>query len=198
MGQSDDSIYGFLESRPGEVQFALCNEIGADGWFNMPILATDDYVAQFATLAHSMLNNNLKAYVEYGNEIWNNGAIASPLWSSLVALGHSAFPALAGNDFGAAFDYAILRAVQNGTTWQSVWGADAGRVVRVAAGQNGYTGRNQYILNFVASQDGGNGSLFAGTAETHFDVWRQPLISAILFLTLSHLISCSQRSIPVA
>ena len=56
---------------PPEVQFALCNKIGADGWFNMPILSTDDYVTQFATLAHSMLNSNLKAYVEYGNEIWN-------------------------------------------------------------------------------------------------------------------------------
>jgi hypothetical protein len=54
----------------------LCNEIGADGWFNMPILSTDDYVTQFATLAHSMLSKNLTAYVEYGNEIWNNGPAA--------------------------------------------------------------------------------------------------------------------------
>ena len=32
---------------------ALCNKINADGWFNMPTLATDDYVTQFATLVHS-------------------------------------------------------------------------------------------------------------------------------------------------
>ena len=154
---------------PPEVQFALCNKIGADCWFNMPILSTDDYVTQFATLAHSMLNSNLKAYVEYGNEIWNNGAMDPNLWTQLVAFGYAAFPS-AGNDFNAAFTYAILRAVQNGATWKNVWGADAGRVVRVAAGQNGYTARNQFILGFTAGSYGGDPSKFSGTAAQNVDV----------------------------
>ena len=121
---------------PPEVQFALCNKIGADCWFNMPLLSTDDYVTQFATLAHSMLNSNLKAYVEYGNEIWLNGAIDSNIWSRLVELGSAAFPT-SGNNFAYGFNYALLRTVQNGATWKNVWGADAGRVIRVVGGQNG-------------------------------------------------------------
>ena len=76
----------------------------------------------------------------------------------------------AGNDFNAAFTYAILRAVQNGATWKNVWGADAGRVVRVAAGQNGYAGRNQFILGFTAGSYGGDPSKFSGTAAQNVDV----------------------------
>src|SRR5205807_9245167 len=126
---------------PAEVMFALCNKISADRWFNMPTLADNDYVTQFATLAHSMLNPNSKVYVEYGNEIWNNGALAT--FNNLAALGQTYFPS-AGNTFAYAFDYAIMRAVQMGNIWKSVWGADASRVVRVLAGQNGYTACNQY------------------------------------------------------
>ena len=166
----DDTIK-FNGAVPAEVLFALCNEIGADGWFNMPVLSNDDYVTQFATLAHSSLNSGLKAYVEYGNEIWNNGAIAPNIWSSLVQLGYAAFPGLgtSGNDFAAGFFYGILRAVQNGNTWKSMWGADAGRVIRVAGGQNGYTARNQTILQFTAGQLGGNASLFSGTVAQNVD-----------------------------
>ncbi len=153
---------------PVEVLVALCNEINADGWFNMPPLSTDDYVAQFATLVHSTLNSNLKAYVEYGNEIWNNGALAT--FSNLTTLGYAAFPS-AGNDFNAGFIYGILRAVQDGATWKSVWGADAGRVIRVVAGQDGYTARNQFILNFTAGMYGGSPSSFSGTVAQNVDTF---------------------------
>jgi chitodextrinase len=155
---------------PAEVQIALCNEVGADCWFNMPILATDDYVTQFATLAHSMLNSNLKGYVEYGNEIWNNGAFTPNLWTQLVALGYGVFPN-AGNDFNAGFIYGILRAVQDGATWKRVWGADGARVVRVIAGQDSYVARNQYILGFTAGMYGGNSGSFSGTAAQNVDAF---------------------------
>ena len=155
---------------PIEVEVALCNEIGADGWFNMPVLSTDDYVTQFATLVHSMLNSNLKAYVEYGNEIWNNGAFPSTLWTDLVAAGKAAFPSY-DSTFGAAFYYGILRAVQDGATWKSVWGADAGRVVRILAGQDSYTARNQFILNFTAGMYGGDPTKFTGTAAQNADAF---------------------------
>ena len=91
---------------PPEVQFALCNKIGADCWFNMPLLSTDDYVTQFATLAHSMFNSNLKAYVEYGNEIWLNGASILHVDSS-CSLGSGAFPT-SGNNFAYGFNYACF------------------------------------------------------------------------------------------
>lgn len=164
---------------PIEVMVALCNKISADGWFNMPPLSTDDYVTHFAALVHNGgadssgrswagLNPNSKAYVEYGNEIWNNGALAT--FNNLITLGEAAFPNY-DSAWGAAFYYAILRAVQNGVTWRSVWGADANRVVRVLGGQNGYTGRNQFILQFTAGMYGGNATAFSGTAAQNVDAF---------------------------
>ncbi len=149
---------------PAEVMFALCNEVEADCWFNMPPLATDDYVMQFATLAHSLLNRTSRVYVEYANEVWNqvfapqqSGNTGAPLDTASVllqlqALGHTAYPDLSG--FSAAFQYGILRAVQVGADWKSAWGADAGRVIRLAAGQNGYPTRNNWIL--TSSPNGSN------------------------------------------
>jgi len=164
---------------PAEVQVALCNKVGADGWFNMPSLSTDAFVSQFATVVHngstdssgrvwSGLNSNLKAYVEFSNEIWNTGALAT--WNNLITLGYAAFPS-APNDWNAGFSYAILRAVQNGATWKAVWGADASRVVRLLAGQSAWSSRNQYMMSFTANTFGGDPSKFAGTAATNADAF---------------------------
>jgi hypothetical protein len=118
----------------------------------------------------------LKVYVEYGNEIWNNGALATfgnnadGTQGGLVSLGWKAFPS-AQNDWNAGFIYGILRAVQNGATWKSVWGNDAGRVVRVVAGQSSYQARNQFMLSFTAGMYGGNPSSFSGTAAANVDAF---------------------------
>jgi chitodextrinase len=170
----DDQIK-FGGSVPAEVLFALCNELGADGWFNMPFLASDDYVTQFAKLAHTSLNSNLKAYVEYGNEVWNP-AMPSGVFARMAALGQALFPTANTQPatqvpFPYAFDYGIYSAVHMGAIWKTVWGADANRVVRVAAGQTGYSGRNQYILDFVGTQDGGSASYFSGTAGANVDAF---------------------------
>ena len=49
----------------------LANARGANPWFCMPHLADDDYVRQFARLVKERLRPDLKAYVEYSNEVWN-------------------------------------------------------------------------------------------------------------------------------
>jgi hypothetical protein len=41
----------------------------ADGWFNVPVLATDDYVTQMATLLKAHIPPNRKIYIEYSNEL---------------------------------------------------------------------------------------------------------------------------------
>jgi hypothetical protein len=49
----------------------LANARGANPWFCMPHLADDDYVRQFARLVKQRLRPDLKAYVEFSNEVWN-------------------------------------------------------------------------------------------------------------------------------
>jgi hypothetical protein len=84
-----------------EYLVALANETGKDVWINVPLYASDDYVTKLAQLlaygsdgvtpytsaqenpVYPPLNSNLKAYIEYSNEIWNT---TFPQYSSNVAL----------------------------------------------------------------------------------------------------------------
>ena len=56
---------------PVEIMVALVNHIGADGWFNIPHRANNDYVRQLATYLRDHMDLDQKAYVEYSNEVWN-------------------------------------------------------------------------------------------------------------------------------
>lgn len=69
----------------------ICNETNKDLWVCVPHLATDDYIYNLARLirygsdgvnpytspqtspVYPPLNNNLRIYIEYSNEIWSNG-----------------------------------------------------------------------------------------------------------------------------
>ncbi|MGB1310854.1 MAG: hypothetical protein ACPG47_06560 [Leucothrix sp.] len=57
---------------PIEVMVKLANTLQADAWFSMPYQATDAYIKQFASYVNQHLNPDLKVYIEYSNEAWNN------------------------------------------------------------------------------------------------------------------------------
>ncbi len=161
---------------PAEVLFALCNKLQADCWFNMPPLATDDYVTQFATLAHSTLNSNSKVYVEYANELWNqalcqpSGTMTSSCVQQVAQLCAAAEPVncpypTSFSLYQANSYYGALRAVRVGALWKAAWGADSGRVLRVFGGWNGNTGYNSFWLSYVDST-----GYFSGTVAQNVDV----------------------------
>ena len=56
---------------PVEIMCALANTLHADPWFCLPHMATDDYMRQFATAVRDGLAPDLRAYIEYSNEVWN-------------------------------------------------------------------------------------------------------------------------------
>ncbi len=56
---------------PIEVIVELCNQTGADCWFNIPHGATETYVLNLATYVRNHLDAELTAYYEYSNEVWN-------------------------------------------------------------------------------------------------------------------------------
>ncbi|MBT8340481.1 MAG: hypothetical protein HKP58_09260 [Desulfatitalea sp.] len=68
-----DALQGTAKGVALEYLVALANKASANPWFNIPHLATDDYVARFATLVRDQLDPGLKVYVEYSNEVWNGG-----------------------------------------------------------------------------------------------------------------------------
>jgi hypothetical protein len=152
---------------PVEVMVALCNEVGADAWFNMPTLADDNYVSQFATVVHGLLVSPLKAYVEFSNEVWafnaNTAALSAP--------GYVHFPS-APNNYAASIDEFVYRTVKMSAAWKTAFGSESGRVVVVLGGQaagGNPNAINQYELDLLATADGGSSSYWAGAASSHVD-----------------------------
>jgi hypothetical protein len=56
---------------PVEIMVQLANQLNVNPWFNMPHMATDEYINNFAQIVKHSLKPNLKAYVEFSNEVWN-------------------------------------------------------------------------------------------------------------------------------
>jgi len=61
----------YSRGAPVEVMVALANKVKAHPWFSMPYKANDDYMRKFAEYVKANLDPNLKAYIEYSNEVWN-------------------------------------------------------------------------------------------------------------------------------
>lgn len=71
---------------PWEICIALCNQLNRDLWINVPVRATDAYVASLASLIFGSLNSNLNVNVEYANELWNQDGpfFASTQWATYL------------------------------------------------------------------------------------------------------------------
>ncbi len=61
----------YSRGAPVEIMVALANQVKAHPWFSMPYKANDNYMRKFAEYVKANLDPNLKAYIEYSNEVWN-------------------------------------------------------------------------------------------------------------------------------
>lgn len=69
-----NGIHGLGGGYPIEWQVTACNTVGKPGWFNVPELASDDYITQYATNVANNLSVGLYAMFELSNEDFNTGA----------------------------------------------------------------------------------------------------------------------------
>lgn len=67
-----DSVYSNPAKVPYEFQIDLANRTNTDPWICVPPRATPAYLTQLGTLIKNTLNPGLRAWIEMGNEIWNN------------------------------------------------------------------------------------------------------------------------------
>ena len=136
----ENSSYA-LKGAPVEIMVALSNQIKADPWFNIPHMATDEYITKFAQLVKDSLDPNLKAYIELSNEVWN--------WQ--FAQSHYALEqgkAKWGQDKADAFyQWYGMRTAQMCDTWKNVFGNASDRVVCVMSTQRPYKGLENYALD---------------------------------------------------
>lgn len=143
-----------------EHMVALANAAGRDLWINLPHLATDDFVTRLAQLVrfgsdgvnpypsavadpvYAPLRPDLNVFVEYSNEIWSNGdSYAQGNWAQeqATALG------ISKPQFNARRFCQIWR------LFQSVFEADAHRVVRVGAVWTALMSYTEPFLDEIAS-----------------------------------------------
>jgi hypothetical protein len=110
-----------------EHMIELANVQGADPWFCMPHLASDDFVRQFAAMVKKQLKPSLKVYLEYSNECWN-GIFKQARYCQEqgTKLG------LSQNKFEARLRYQSQRAVEVFKIWEREFGGTK-RLVRVLA-----------------------------------------------------------------
>ncbi len=126
---------------PVEVMVELANLTGTDPWFNIPHLATQDYIESFATYVHENLNPNLKAHFEYSNEVWNWG-FGQAQWAH--QMGQELWP----GQQDAWLQYYALKSVEMAEILDRVYGSEASdRLVKVIATQTGWPGLEDAILN---------------------------------------------------
>lgn len=127
---------------PLELLVDLANRLNTDAWFCIPHQADDDYVKQFALYVKKNLKPELRAWVEYSNEVWNGGfdqndyagkagqrlRFADKLWE-------------------AAWKYNAYRSVQIFKIWAEVYGGHD-QLIRVLASQAASAYVSDQILNF--------------------------------------------------
>jgi hypothetical protein len=134
--QLTDGGYGTAAGVPWEIDLGLANASGTDPWLDIPAEADNDYITQFATLAHRSLNTSSGIYVELSNEVWN---ASFSQYQYSARKGRELWPAAGA--YQAATDWYGMRTAQMCDIWKAVWGNDFSRVHCVLGAQteNPYT-----------------------------------------------------------
>ncbi|MEO5334120.1 MAG: hypothetical protein H7839_19075 [Magnetococcus sp. YQC-5] len=142
----NDAIWSTNRGVPPEILMALSNAVMADPWFNMPFQADDDYVRQFATMAKARLRDNLKIYVEYGNEIWNDDPLfpqgrwveeqAKARWPNVTDADLKKLESWHDNNLLKRVNWQGMRTAQMCDIWREVFGEQSNRIVCLVASQS--------------------------------------------------------------
>ncbi|MGH1577977.1 calcium-binding protein [Planktotalea sp.] len=128
---------------PAEAMIELANLVGADPWFNMPHMADDEYFRAFAELTEQTLRPDLRAYVEYSNEVWN---FIFPQAVYAQTQAKERWGKNAGDD--AWMQYYGMRSAQMAQIWTEVFGAQAAdRLASVVGTHTGWLGLEEASLN---------------------------------------------------
>jgi hypothetical protein len=116
-----------------EWQIDLCNRTKIDYWLNVPHESNADYWTKLANLVKDQLDPSLRVYVEWSNEVWNAGFPANG-----YAANKAGSLGLSGGMPSAS--YYVYQSVRLYEAFESVFGKDSPRVVKVLAGQAAWTG----------------------------------------------------------
>ena len=106
-----------------EYMIELANTLQKDIWLNMPHQATDDFVNNFAKLVRDSLDPDLRVYIEYSNEVWNNHFDAY----------HWITEKLPNGDNSQRYKIVAQEAVRDFDIWSNIFAGQEDRLIRVAS-----------------------------------------------------------------
>ncbi|WP_165219147.1 dockerin type I domain-containing protein [Aquisphaera insulae] len=159
--QPDAFLNTTVNGIPYELMIELCNLTHKDMWINVPAMATDDYIANLASLLKSQLDPSLNVYVEYSNETWNT---AFSEYNQVLAASKSNPLVTQGNSTLAVAQQSAFMVKKIGDAFRSAFGADAARVKPVLAGFYTVTEYNETMLSFLKANYGDPSKYIVGLA----------------------------------
>jgi len=109
-----------------ELAVDVCNAMDADIWLCIPHRASNDLIQAMASLVLTRLEPERKVYVEFSNEVWNDGFQQA---EECRLLGD-------GLGLAGALEYTVRRSGDAFDIWETVWGAESDRVINVWSWQN--------------------------------------------------------------
>lgn len=128
---------------PLEHMIELSNLVGVEPWFNMPHLADDTYVRQFAMQVRDTLDPSLRIYVEYSNEVWN-----FTFGQARHALEQGLRLGLSSSDYEAQLRFYAKRSTEMLSIWDDVFGEQKGRVLGVYGSHSANAWSSTTILDW--------------------------------------------------
>ncbi len=126
---------------PIEVMVALSNQASVDPWFNVPHMATDDYVRNFAQYVKNNIDPSRKIYIEYTNEGWNP-SFPQTQWIMTQAGSTQRQPYL---------EWYTKRSVEVIDIWKQTFGTDSNRIIGVVVPQAASVNTGRIIINYLKS-----------------------------------------------
>ena len=146
---------------PVEIMVALANETGTSPWFNMPVAATDDYMAQFAAYVRDHLDPSLKVHVEFSNEVWN-WQFPQAHYAQEQAEKRWGKDPVGG---GGWMQWYGMRTAQMSKIWKDTFGDAHSRVASVMSTQSAWRGLEEPLLNTPAWVAEGNEPAYKSVDE---------------------------------
>jgi hypothetical protein len=139
-------IWSDVAGVPVEAMLDLATQVGADPWINLPAHVDDDYVHQFAKLAHQKLAPQSVLNIEYGNEMWNYSFPATKWALTQAQTAFASQIAAGGNPYSMEVNWYAQRLVNVCQIVKGEFGADAGRVRCVANTQAAVASNTSQVL----------------------------------------------------
>ncbi len=133
-----------------EEMVELANRTYTNPWFNMPHMATDEYVTKFAQYIKDNLNPDLKVYVEYSNEVWNRD-FEQGTW--VEEQGKEEWSESLAGDYTKRIDWYGKRTTEITQIWDEVFDDDKDRVIGVLGAQAANPWTAYRALQFKWTED---------------------------------------------